>query len=151
MKVWKKPKYNSWTNKCLVFLCIYFDNLYQYKTFFERHTKSIYYSPKQFPIMMDRECKHYVKRCFKKAKLIYKRFYHIVFLEIYKSFNLMPRGLEAKKRHCVSGTSENFEKKWDANLRKMEIKCRNLLLEEHCEKLFCLILFPFSHLRKTLH
>ena len=89
--------------------------------------------------MMDKECKHYVKGCFKKAELIYKRFYHIVFLEICKSFNLMPKGLEAKKRYCVGGTSENFEQKWDANLREMEIKCRDLLLEEHCEKLFCLM------------
>ena len=88
---------------------------------------------------MDKECKHYVKGCFKKAELIYKRFYHIVFLEICKSFNLMPKGLEAKKRYCVGGTSENFEQKWDANLREMEIKCRDLLLEEHCEKLFCLM------------
>ena len=31
------------------------------------------------------------------------------------------------------------EQKWDANLREMEIKCRDLLLEEHCEKLFCLM------------
>ena len=89
--------------------------------------------------MMDKECKHYVKGCFKKAELIYKRFYHIFFLEICKSFNLMPKGLEAKKRYCVGGTSENFEQKWDANLPEMEIKCRRLLLEEHCEKLFCLM------------
>ena len=44
----------------------------------------------------------------------------------------MPKGLEANKSFCVGGTSENFEKKWDANLR-------DLLLEEHCEKLFCLM------------
>ena len=25
------------------------------------------------------------------------------------------------------------------NLREMERKCRDLLLEEHCEKLFCLM------------
>ena len=81
---------------------------------------------------MDETCNDYVKACFKKAELIYKRFYHIVFLEICKSFNLMPKGLVAKKIFCVGGTSENFEKKWDANLR-------DLLLEENCEKLFCLM------------
>ena len=39
----------------------------------------------------------------------------------------------------MGGTSQNFEKKWDANLREMERKCQDLLLEEHCEKLFCLM------------
>ena len=39
----------------------------------------------------------------------------------------------------MGGTSENFEKKWDTNLRGMETNCRDLLLEEHCEKLFCLM------------
>ena len=31
----------------------------------------------------------------------------------------MPKGLEAKKKFCVGGTSENFEKKWDTKLREM--------------------------------
>ena len=89
--------------------------------------------------MMDEKCNDYVKACVKKVELIYKRFYHIVFLETCKSFDLMPKGLEAKKSFCVGGTSESFEKKWDMNLREMERKCRDLLLEEHCEKLFCLM------------
>ena len=95
--------------------------------------------PKQVPIMMDEECNHYVKVCFKKGELIYGRVYHIVFLEICKSFNLRPKGLEAKKRFCVRGRSENFKKKWNTNLREMERKCQDLLLEEHCQKLFCLM------------
>ena len=36
-------------------------------------------------------------------------------------------------------TSKDFKKKWDGNLRDMESKCRDLLLEEHCKKLFYLI------------
>ena len=36
-------------------------------------------------------------------------------------------------------TSENFEKKWDANLHERETKCRDLLLEEHSENVFCLM------------
>ena len=39
----------------------------------------------------------------------------------------------------MGGTSENFEKKWDTNLCAMQTKCRDLLLEKHCKKLFCLI------------
>ena len=54
----------------------------------------------------------------------------------------MPKGLEAKKKYCVGGvTSKDFKKKWDGNLRDMESKCRDLLLEEHCKKLFSLMNF----------
>ena len=91
---------------------------------------------------MDKECKSYMKVCYKKSEQIYKCFYHIVFLEICKSFQLMPKGLEAKKKYCVGGvTSKDFKKKWDGNLRDMESKCRDLLLEEHCKKLFSLMNF----------
>ena len=51
----------------------------------------------EVPVMMDKESNDYVKVCFKKAELIYKRFYHIVFLEICKYFNLMRKGLKANK------------------------------------------------------
>ena len=44
-----------------------------------------------------------------------------------------------KKKYCVGGTSKDFEKKWDGNLRDIESKCRDLLLEEHCKKLFYLM------------
>ena len=80
-----------------------------------------------------------MKVYYKKSEQIYKSFYDIVFLEIWKSFQLMPKGLEAKKKYCVGGTSKDFEKKWDGNLRDMESKCRDLLLEEHCKKLFYLM------------
>ena len=51
----------------------------------------------------------------------------------------MLKGLEAKKKYCVGETSKDFEKKWDGNLRDMEWRCQDLLLEEHCKKLFCLM------------
>ena len=35
--------------------------------------------------------------------------------------------------------SKDFKKKSDGNLRDMESKCRDLLLEEHCKKLFDLM------------
>ena len=44
-----------------------------------------------------------MKVCFKKSEEIYKRFYHIVFLEISKSFLLKAKGLEAKNKYCVGG------------------------------------------------
>ena len=51
----------------------------------------------------------------------------------------MLKGLEANKKHCVGGTSKDFEKKRDGNLQYMESKYQNLLLEEHCKKLFYLM------------
>ena len=63
-----------------------------------------------------------------------------MFLEIGKSFQLMPKGLEAKKKYCMGGViSKDFKKKSDGNLRDMESKCRDLLLEEHCKNLFDLM------------
>ena len=52
---------------------------------------------------MDDKCKNYVRACFEKAEFIYKCLYHIVFLEICESFNLMPKGLEAKKIYFCGG------------------------------------------------
>ena len=49
------------------------------------------------------------------------------FLEICKSFQLMPKRLVAKKIFCVGGTSKEFQKKWDCNLKETEMKCRDLL------------------------
>ena len=53
--------------------------------------------------MMEKECNHYVKVCFKKAKLVYKRFYDIVFLEICKFFDFIPKRLAAKKQVLYGG------------------------------------------------
>ena len=88
---------------------------------------------------MDKECKSYIKVCYKEPEQICKSFYHIVLLEICKSFQLMPKGSDAKKKYFVGETSKDFEKKWDGNLRDIESKCRNLLLEEHCKKLLYLM------------
>ena len=88
---------------------------------------------------MEQKCKCYNKTCFKKSEKIYKTFYHIVFLEICKSFHLMPKGLVARKRFCVGGTSKDFQKKWDYNLKETKRKYRDLLLEEYCDRLFTLM------------
>ena len=67
-----------------------------------------------------------MKVCYKKSEQINKSLYHIVFLEICKSFQLMPKGFKAKKKCCVGGTSKDFEEKWDANLQDIESKYRDL-------------------------
>ena len=92
--------------------------------------------PKQVLVKMLKECKSYMKAYYKKSEHLCKSFYRIVFLDMCKSFQLMQTGLEAKKKYCVGGVSKDFEKKWDRNLRDMESKRRDLLLEEYCKKLF---------------
>ena len=88
---------------------------------------------------MDQKRKNYGITCFKKSEAIYKTFYHIVFLEICKSFQLIPKGLVTRKKFCVSETSKEFQEKWDCNLKEKKMKCRELLLEEYCSKLFSLM------------
>ena len=51
----------------------------------------------------------------------------------------MPKGLVARKSFCVSRTSKEFQKKQDCNLKQTEMKCRDLILEEHCNKLLSLM------------
>ena len=52
----------------------------------------------------------------------------------------MTKGLEAKKKYCAGGvTSKDFKKKWDGNLQDVASKCWDLLLEEHCKKIFYLM------------
>ena len=88
---------------------------------------------------MDQKRKNYSITCFKKSEGVNKTFYLIVFLEMCKSFQLMPKGLVARKIFCVGGNSKKFQKKWDCNLKETEIKCRDLLLEEYCSKLLSLM------------
>ena len=58
----------------------------------------------------------------------------------YISLLFNAKGIRGKEKFFLGGwTSENFERKWDANLPEMERKCWDLLLEELCEQLFCLM------------
>ena len=51
----------------------------------------------------------------------------------------MTKCLVMAKRLSLGGTSNKFGKKWDCNLKETKMKCRYLLLEEYCIKLFPLI------------
>ena len=72
----------------------------------------VYYSPMQVLIMMDQKCNGYVKACLKKAGLIYKRFYHIVFLEICRYFNLIVWKLNFLHGGDISKFREEMECKF---------------------------------------
>ena len=89
--------------------------------------------------MGDEDCRKYSKNLFKKSESIYKSFYHIVFLEICQSFGLLPKGLVSKKSFCTGHPSKEFTEEWRSSAKDMDNKCRDLLLQEHCKKLFLLM------------
>ena len=66
----------------------------------------------------------------------------MVFLEIWKSFGLLPKDLVSKKSFCIGHTSKEFTDKWRSSIKDMDNKCHDLLLSEHCKKL-CLIMDSF--------
>ena len=88
---------------------------------------------------MDEICINHKKTCFKNSERILKTFFHIVFLEICKLFELIPKGLSTKKRLCFGKPSEELEKEWKNGIDKLNERCRDLLLQEHCKKLFNLM------------
>ena len=88
---------------------------------------------------MDEMCINYMKICLKNSERIFKTFFHIVFLEICKSFELLPKGLPTKKRLCFGKLSEELEKEWKNGTDEFNERCRDLLLQEHCKKLFNLM------------
>ena len=88
---------------------------------------------------MNEMCMNYKKTCFKNSERIFKTFFHIVFLEICKSFELLPKGLSTKKRLCFGKRSEELEKGWKNGIDELNGRCRDLLLQEHCKKLFNLM------------
>ena len=47
--------------------------------------------------------------------------------------------MAARKSFCVCEFSKEFQKKWNCNLKEKEMKWRNLLLKEYCNKPFSLM------------
>ena len=45
------------------------------------------------------------------------------------------RGFGFEERFCMGRTSQEFEKRWNWNLREIENVCWDLILEQYCEKL----------------
>ena len=85
---------------------------------------------------MDENCINYKKTCFKNSEGIFKTFFHIVFLEICKLFELLLKGLSTKKRLYFEKLSEELEKEQKNGIDELNGRCRDLLLQEHCKKLF---------------
>ena len=62
----------------------------------------------------------------------------MVFVEICKSFGLLRKGLVLKKGFCIGQPSKQSTKEWQSSVKDMGNKCCDLLLREHCKKLFLL-------------
>ena len=68
----------------------------------------------------------------------YRTFYHVVFLEVTKSYGIIPNGLKIKKDACIGNVSKNFIASWDLQLFKAEIQLMEVLILEHVRKLFAI-------------
>ena len=60
----------------------------------------------------------------------------IVFLEVTKTYGIIPNGLKIKKDACIRNVSKNFVASWDLQLFKAEIQLMEILTLEHIWKLF---------------
>ena len=68
----------------------------------------------------------------------YRTFYHIVFLEVSKSYGVIPNGLKIKKDACIGNASKNFVTTWDLELSKAEIQLMEDLILDHVRKLYAI-------------
>ena len=68
----------------------------------------------------------------------YRTFYHIVFLEVSKSYGIIPNGLKIKKAACIGNVSENFVTSWNLELTKAEVQLMEVLILEHVRKLYAI-------------
>ena len=68
----------------------------------------------------------------------YEAFYHIVFLEVCKSFEIIPTGFCIKKAPCVGNPSKNFLLLWERELAAAQLNLAELVILEYVQKLFVL-------------
>ena len=67
----------------------------------------------------------------------YSTLYRIVFLEVNKSYGIIPNGLKIKKAACIGNVSENFVTSWSLELTKAEVQeVTKVLILEHVRKLY---------------
>ena len=68
----------------------------------------------------------------------YEAFYHIVFLELCKSLEIIPTGFCIKITPCVGNPSKNFLLLWERELAAAQLNLPELLILEYVQKLFVL-------------
>ena len=65
----------------------------------------------------------------------FRTFYHIVFLEVSKSYGVIPNGLKIKRDACIGNVSIKFVTSWRLELCKAEIQLMEVLILEDVRKL----------------
>ena len=68
----------------------------------------------------------------------YSTLYRIVFLEVNKSYGIIPNGLKIKKAACIGNVSENFVTSWKLELTKAEVQLMEALILEYVRKLYAI-------------
>ena len=56
------------------------------------------------------------QQLFNLAEEVYKSFYHVIFLEVCKSYQIVPDGLYVEKEPCIGNPSKNFLDAWKNQL-----------------------------------
>ena len=62
--------------------------------------------------------KNTAQQLFNISEDIYKSFYHIVFLEVYRAYEIIPDGLFISKKPCIGKPSDRFLNSWDKRVGK---------------------------------
>ena len=73
---------------------------------------------------------------FKTCENAYKIFYHIIFLEICKSYKIVPKGLHVKKDYCIGNPSTEFCDNWWKEKLDYQLRLCDMLIQENVRKLF---------------
>ena len=92
---------------------------------------------------VNKECDNYMKEMFRTCENAYKLFYYIVFLEICKSYKIVPKGLYVKKDYCIGSPSTEFCNNWRKEKLDYQLRLCDMLIQENVRKLFILIDFSF--------
>ena len=56
------------------------------------------------------------QQLFNLAEDVCKSFYHIIFLEVCKSYQIVPDGLYVEKEPCIANSSKRFLDAWENQL-----------------------------------
>ena len=76
------------------------------------------------------------QQLFNLAEDVYKSFYHVIFLEVCKWYQIVPDGLYIEKEPCIANPSKKFLDAWKNQLEVTRSNLRDVLLEEYVEKYF---------------
>ena len=76
------------------------------------------------------------QQLFPLAEDVYKSFYHVIFLEVCKSYQIVPDMLYVEKEPCIGNTSKKFLDAWKNQLEVTRSNIRDVVLEEYFKIVF---------------